>query len=180
MPKCISTHPWMVVSLLMAVAQPACTEAAKEIIENCQAAGLYDIASVYAERFNCDEGGECVDDDFSTNILIRRDETDTDESDGTDYTFCETPETGVLCFQEPDGQLSWSGTGTLCGTVFAWMATAPGSYTESGIWQFANNGDTFTKTSDYRYTNQGGGGRCTGTGSRVGTPPEPASIGGCQ
>lgn len=142
------------------------SEAVEEIREGCETPGAYDIASVYSERFNCDEQGTCVDQDESAFILIRRDEGDTDESDGTDYTFCDTPETGVLCNQEPNGELSWSGSGTLCGETFAWTAVAPERYTEAGIWTFANQGDTFVKTSDYRYVGGAGGGLCTGTGQR--------------
>ena len=160
------------------------TEQAQQIQEDCKTPGAYDIASVYAERYNCDEQGTCVDDDESAFILIRRDESDTDESDGTDYTFCDTPETGVLCNQLPSGELLWSGSGTLCGEEFVWTAVAPDQYNEAGLWLFANEGDTFVKTSDYRYID-GGGGLCTGTGQRLDEPgsPEPAPpapIGGCR
>ena len=163
----------------------SCTSAAvEETREGCETPGAYDIASVYSERYNCDEQGTCVDQDQRAFILIRRDEGDTDESDGTDYTFCDTPETGVLCNQESDGQLSWSGTGTLCGGTFAWTAVAPGLYTEAGTWTFADQGETFVKASDYRYVDGSGGGLCTGTAQRLDEPdpPPPARpgpIGGC-
>ena len=145
---------------------------------DCTTPGAFDIAGVFEERFNCDENGTCVDPELTSYILIRPDPADTDDSNGTDYTFCDTPETGVLCHQEESGELSWSGSGTLCGDVFAWTATAPENYNEAGFWRFADNGDTFVKTSQYMYIG-GGGGECTGTASRVGSPPDPAPIGGC-
>ena len=104
---------------------------------------------------NCAEGQICADQDESAPITV------TTGSGPGEYGFSSG---------------DWSGTGTLCGTVFTWNATAP-DYTESGTWRFvdANN---FTKTSDYTYTS-GGTGSCTASASSNRAPPPPAPIGPC-
>lgn len=119
------------------------------------AAPAFDIAGTFTERYNCAEGQICADQDESAPITV------TAGSGSGEYAFSSG---------------DWSGTGTLCGTVFTWTANAP-DYTESGTWRFSD-ANNFTKTSDYTYTN-GGTGSCTASASSSGAPPPPAPIGPC-
>ena len=149
----------------------------ENIQEECTTAGAFDISGGFEERFNCDQGGECVDQDVTIYLQINRDTGDTDTSDGTDYTFCETGGLGPLCIEEPPGTFKFSGEGTLCGATFAWTGVAPGSFTEAGIWQFSNGGDTFLKSSEYQSAD--GTGVCRGAGERGGGAAAPPPIGAC-
>lgn len=119
----------------------------------------FDISGTYTERYKCTEGDTCVDADLTSTIVI----TAINTLNGQ-YSFS-------------DQGSDWSGTGLLCGTTFVWNASTA-DYEESGVWEFSDE-ENFTKTSDYEYTD-GGGGTCTGTASQTSTPPEPAPIGGCQ
>jgi hypothetical protein len=159
----------------------ACSEQVQRIIEECETPGAFDISGEFEERYNCEQGGECVDRDVTIYLHIERDMTDTDESDGTDYTFCETAGIGPLCvpvdLDQPD-TLKFSGQGTLCGNVYAWNGVAPGAFTETGIWTFSNGGDTFLKNSAYQ--NAAGGGVCEGAARRGGGADEPPTFGACR
>ena len=139
----------------------------------CMTSEHFDISGGYTERYNCASEGICTETDVTFYLDIRPDPDDTDLSDGKDYTFCETGGLGPLCIEIPEepGTFLFSGRGTICGSRFTWSAESPGAFTEVGIWDFANEGDTFTKASTYTYVD-GGGGICTGSGKR-GPDPDP-------
>jgi hypothetical protein len=168
---------WLAALGLVMLAGLACKSQVEQIQENCTTAGAFDISGGFEERFNCDEGGVCVDQDVTIYLQIDRDTSDTDTSDGTDYTFCETGGLGPLCIEDPPGTFKFSGEGTLCGATFAWNGVAPGSFTESGIWQFSNGGDTFLKSSTYQ--GAGSAGVCRGAGRRGGGADAPPASGAC-
>lgn len=124
-------------------------------------------------------GGVCTDQDVTIYLDIRLDASDTNPSDGTDYSFCETSGLGPLCIEEPPGTFKFSGSGTLCGNLFTWNAVSPGYFAEVGVWDFASEGDTFIKSSAYETIGGGGVGICAGSGRRGGDADPPRAIGAC-
>jgi hypothetical protein len=149
----------LVPAALLAMAIAGCGGSSQEDREDTS----LDIAGTFNERYNCAEGGSCVDEDVVFTIIIGAGQP--------------TSEGDILhTFHNPD--TAWSGSGTLCNSTFTWTASTSG-YSESGVWVFSD-ADNFEKSSSYT-SGEGGAGACTGAGARVGAgdPGPPAPIGDC-
>lgn len=80
--------------------------------------------------------------------------------------------------QPDDGVLK---TGILDGTTFTWTALAPGEYTESGVWKFSCDLQSFSGPSSYEALDQSYSGSCNITGAAdPATPPDPPLPPACQ
>ena len=129
---------------------------------DCGTPAAFDIAGSFNERYNCDEAGECKEEDVEFLLII---------SEGVEQ------DSGSTWHEFHNPALGWHGEGILCDKTFEWTATATG-LTESGTWIFTD-ADNFTKWSTYEF--EGNTGTCRGAATRVdtGDPPAPPPIGAC-
>ncbi len=116
--------------------------------------------AVYMERVNCDQGGMCVTEDEPDTVDLMVDSED------------------PLKVEFQSSLTGQNAEGTICGDVLTWR-TLTGSRIEEGTFVFADQTNTYTRSSNYTLANPGETGSCTGTGSKVGPPGPPKQVGVC-
>lgn len=116
--------------------------------------------SVYMERVNCDQDGMCVNEDEQDTVDLVVDPDD------------------PLKAELQSSLTGQNAAGTICGNVLTW-STLTGPRIEEGTFVFADQTNTYTRTSNYTLENPGETGSCTGTGSKVGPPGPPKTVGVC-
>jgi len=85
------------------------------------------------------------------------------------------PNSGLYNFVDTTLDVNWAGSGTLEGDTLTWSATDPDfpSFSETGTWKFAPDGNSFTKESEFVQAGSGRIGECTGSATRVPIEPPP-------
>lgn len=78
---------------------------------------------------------------------------------GGSYEVRDVPDTGFLS------------EGTIGCTTFAWVASSPGEYTESGTWNFTSDLESFSGSSLYLADRFAYTGQCNTTGAESPAPP---------
>lgn len=126
--------------------------------------GLDDL--VFKEVYTCSiafMGEEPVCADYNVEDEIRFDHVG-----GGDYEIRDEPATGFVY------------NGTLACTTFTWSALEPGEYTESGVWEFSGNLQSFAGSSTYLAVDDSYTGECNTTGRKApATPPNPTPVPEC-
>ena len=112
-----------------------------------------------------DGGGPRYCADFNESDSIRFTHTG-----GGEYEVRDVPDTGFVY------------NGTLDCNVFDWDALSPGEYTESGVWTFSSDLESFSGSSTYTSITPGHyEGDCNATGAEApATPPIPPPLPACD